>query len=252
MVERSPLPPTPDRREARRLSTIASGYAKKPFWIPLAGLIMVLSPFGNYLLALRAAGAENWATPAAWLEFVPEIDPVAAGVMGLVFVAGLGLFTARRWSWALASFSLLATVVYNIVSLQDLLWLGSFQVAAMCAMTGFGLLFLYMGWFRRPYLDPRVRWWETSPRMRTYLPVSIRGLGLRGSLLDVSRTGALVEWSETGPVEAPKNFLLKMPGDFEIKCELARKTARGAGLRFVDVDGATRDSLQELLKRLSR
>jgi len=97
-----------------------------------------------------------------------------------------------------------------------------------------------------------VRWWETSPRRKTHLPVSIRGLGVKGSLLDLSRTGALVQWDDLGNFEIPPSFLVRMPGDFQVKCETVRKTERGAGLRFVETDPLIRAKLDDLLKRLRR
>ncbi len=106
-------------------------------------------------------------------------------------------------------------------------------VSGMMITTLIATYFLYFSRFRRPYMNPKMRWWETSPRFKTDIPVKIPMSSKDGVLTDVSITGALIEWKDISLVPvAEKLSRIELPPGLTLDCEVARTVPNGYGLRF--------------------
>ncbi len=69
-----------------------------------------------------------------------------------------------------------------------------------------------------------------------------------GMAPDISRTGLLVQWPENVPTpELEGNIQIELPGGPILPAFVRRKTLRGYGLEFVNLDRLNRKKVQQYL-----
>jgi c-di-GMP-binding flagellar brake protein YcgR len=130
--------------------------------------------------------------------------------------------------------------------------MGLLAVTAMIVTTLAIGVIMYLSEFRKPYLNPRVRWWETSPRYKADLPVEIEHQH-QAVLVDISRTGLLLEWNASAPNLEEGSFCrLKLPTDLALDARVVRKTPRGFGLEFYDLSSDQKRKLRRFLLTLAQ
>lgn len=228
-----------------------TGYRKKPAWIYLISAVLIFSPLGNLLWSLASMKVPDWYKPSVWIYWSHYFTVPTWGLLGLLFVAGISLLFVRRWSWALSMGVIGLICIYDIFMIKHFMALGIGAVIAMISGTlSFGLI-LYFSEFRKPYLNPRLRWWETSPRYKVELPASISLFDKAGVIADISRSGMLIEWPNS--VEIPElsgMCTVSLPTDLKIEGDIKRRTARGYGVKFENLSKEQKKALMVFLETL--
>ena len=211
-----------------------AGYRKKPLWIYMVAIALMVAPLGNLLWTLANLNIPRWYLPSTWRIWLPYLTASTWVMLAALFVSGCSLLFVRRWSWGLGLLTLCLITVYNLVMLKQFLMLGPIAVFLMIASTIGLAAFLYFSEFRKPYLNPRLRWWETSPRFRAELPVALQGQSEPAILVDISRTGLLLEWPEgKKPPGLEGTLHLTLPAQSQsVPGEVKRSTLKGYGLQF--------------------
>lgn len=137
----------------------------RPWPLIILALLHVLAPFGNFLMNVHLSGMTMWqkyqeatAGPNLKITLVTFCAPI---------IAGIAIYACKKWSFWLylamiGLISVLNFLVYRaragglslgtflIITLVDLAVVGYFLIPAVRAL----------------YFDPRLRWWEASPRYR--------------------------------------------------------------------------------------
>lgn len=228
-------------------------YRKRPLWTVLLALAFVFAPIGNLLVTLIAFRVPHWWSPQVWSQWISGVSPTLLALQVLIFVSGVALLFVRNWSWTIALFTLSVACLYNVFSFQSLLKMGPWAVGVMVLLTLVGIAVMLYSPFRRPYLNPRLRWWETSPRFRADIRVIIEGVPGEAILVDVSRTGALLEWREIENIpqlEGLKQMTLAQ-GPI-LSCIVIRRTPKGYGLNFHKLSPASKKYLKNWLAELAK
>lgn len=230
----------------------AQGYRRKPTWIFIVGVLFLLTPFGNFLLTLASLNIQNWYKPETWAYWAKFIPIYTWALMSLIFCSGLALiFFVRRWALVLTMATLAAVLLHNIVMIRDFSLMGTMAVTGMILTTAATWYFLYFSRFRRPYTNPKMRWWETSPRYRVDIPAKIDAVPVNATLVDISMSGALIEWPEPGAVPPEDRVShIMLPPDLRLPCRVARGTEKGFGIQFDDFDAMTKKRFKGWLKQL--
>ncbi len=213
----------------------------------------ILAPLGNLLFTLFLLKIPNWYHPSVWLFWVRGLTWMQMALQGLLFLSGLSLLMVRKHSWMIALVTLAIVSIYNILSFENLAQLGQLSVIFMILFTLITLFFLLFSPFRRPYLNPRLRWWESSPRFKTEIKVVIEGSPEDIVLVDVSQSGALIEFKagqQVPELEGFKQMTLSL-GPI-LSCVITRRTERGYGLRFVKLSRASKKYLRNWLRELAQ
>ncbi len=230
------------------------GYRQKPKWIYFASIVLMLTPFGNLLWSLASLNVQDWYMPSAWAHWVKFVSPTTWFLLAMIFSSGILLLVVRKWTWTLSLACLGVIVVYDIVMIASNQFelMGNFPLILMLLATlSFGLG-LYLTEFRKPYLYPRMRWWETSPRFRVDLPIGISSAEHSGNLVDISRSGLLVEWDD--PKKTPSlegELVATLPTQVKIPVVVARQTARGYGLQYGELSTDHKKDIRFFLDTLS-
>lgn len=234
-----------------------SGYRQKPVWIQILAALLILAPFGNilstfFLMDIPLTNPQSW---TYWLTFIPA-RVWALNV--LLFASGWALLKVRTWTHLLATATLLSVIVYNIMNYQSLLLLGPLTLAGFILISVITLVVLYSKEFRKPYFNPRLRWWETSPRYKARLPVILKDLpnakDYSGELLDISRSGTLIALDPKfdHELQIGEEHHVLLPNNLEINAQVVRRNSEGYGLQFKRNSWSTRSQLKRFIQDLAK
>lgn len=220
-------------------------------------ILFVLAPLGNFLFGLYSLGYRRWPDNADLRSLLASVPPFAWILQTCVMATGVALLFVRRGSLLLATVTLSLMTLYNLARFRDFSVIGSLNLAVLILATLGVLAALYLTDFRKPYLNPRVRWWETAQRFRAEIPVTVIEGEEPFRLLDVSRTGALVAGPEHLAARLPAGQTLRvhLPTGLELAAEVVRETkvdgeARAWGLRFTGETPQSRRALRKFLSTL--
>jgi hypothetical protein len=230
-----------------------SGYRSKPFWIRLFALALILAPFGNLAFTFLALDLPL-GNLRSWNHWLQYIRPHVWALNTLLFVAGISLLKVRTWTHLLASFALGAVMVYNIAFWQGLLMLGPLVFAAMAVATLVTAAFLYSREFRKPYFNPRLRWWETEPRYQARLPVTLESRDGRthsGEILDVSRSGLFLALDGSPELQVGEEHHVRLPSGIEVRGQIVRRAPNGFGVSFVRLSWEQRARVKDFVRHLA-
>jgi len=230
----------------------SGGYRKKPVWIYLTSLVLILSPLGNLLWSLASMNVPDWYLPKVWFYWARFVTAPTWALLGLLFISGVSLLFVRRWSWTFSMVVIGLIGVYDLIMIKHFAALGMGAVIAMIAGTvSFGFI-LYFSEFRKPYLNPRTRWWETSPRFKVDLPAGLVNFPKMGIMTDISRSGVFIEWPQVADVpDLEGNCQVSLPQNLKLHGNIRRKNGRGLGIEFINLSRVDRKSLENILKTLN-
>jgi hypothetical protein len=112
---------------------------------------------------------------------------------------------------------------------------------------------------RSVYFNPRLRWWETSPRYVTSFPASIIRIGgkpMKATLQNVASGGAGLETTETGYLKDEiVDVTFQNEGvEYHLKAKIVWEKDIGSGKQYLGVEWAEENSPAEgsKLRRLIR
>jgi hypothetical protein len=239
---------------SEQAQALPRGYRSKPIWIRLLAAALILAPIGNiaftlYSLELPWSGAEAW---RYWIQF---IKPQVWALNVLLLMSGLALIRVRTWTHMLASVTLVLVLIYNIATWEKLLFLGPATFGLMVLASLIAAAVLYSREFRKPYFNPRLRWWETSPRYQARLSVRIthasEGDTHPAEILDVSRSGLFVAIESNPELPIGEEHHIILPTGIELRAQIVRRTATGYGFRFVRVGWVQRAQIKKFVRQLS-
>jgi hypothetical protein len=230
------------------------GYRNKPIWIRLLAAALVLAPLGNIAFTLYSLDLP-WSGPETWLYWIHFIKPQVWALNILLLMSGLALIKVRTWTHMLASVTLLLVIIYNIATWEKLLFLGPATFALMVLASLIATTVLYSQQFRKPYFNPRLRWWETSPRYQARLSVRIthasEGETHPAEILDISRSGLFVAIESNPELPIGEEHHIILPTGIELRAQIVRRTPTGYGFRFVRVGWTQRAQIKKFVRQLS-
>ncbi len=111
--------------------------------------------------------------------------------------AGYGLWEMRRWGWHVFLFSNILMIYGNAVIASDYGESHHKVIGFIVSVLIILFLVLRLGReIRVPYFLPKIRWWESNPRYRLSVPVSVQRNSnsiLTGEILDLSMGGCFIK-----------------------------------------------------------
>jgi hypothetical protein len=229
------------------------GYKRKPIWIYLVSTAFIISPFCNYMLSLYLLGVRRWYSPRIWGAWIEYLDPWSVLAMVLVFAAGISImFFVRKWSWMLSLAALIMVFSFTVIRWHEVIVVGPIIMVALMVGTLGAAAVVYASNFRQPYLNPRLRWWETSTRYRADIPAQVGEAKHKGVLVDISRSGLLIQWDKESQIpDLKKEVEVTISDKLSLTCAVARRTPSGYGLAFTSLKPDEKKGLKAFLKALS-
>lgn len=191
------------------------------------------------------------------------LSPLYYFVAFVAVVAGYGLLEMRRWAW----YWFIAANL--LIAYETALWANDYaethhQVFAFITVIT-GLLIATSRVAREvrvPYFFPRIPWWESDPRYRLSVPVTItfpRGEPVQGEILDLSLGGCFVkvraEVYQDEAVQVDFTVLgqkLVVPGTVVWRTQSTVTHPKGVGVKFTGADRRCRRTLRKVIRKLRR
>lgn len=179
------------------------GHSHRPLWTYLLAVAFILSPFCNVAISLFLEKVPGWWRPELWLRAFSYVPFHELFFQTLILAAGLTLLAVRRFAWQVSLVALSLTIINSIFLMWKSRGISDFLPHAFLAFVTCAIAaFFFLPYVKELYFNPRTRWWEIPPRFEvTNAKVEIPELGAQAKLLDVSRTGALIELAQTSSNE---------------------------------------------------
>ncbi len=204
-------------------------------------------------MTLLTMSIPGWYNPRIWAHWAPYVEWKVWVLMACLFASGVSLLFVRKWSLLAAALSILMVLVYTLATARQLMFLGTWFIASSVVISAATILLIFFSPFRLPYLNPKLRWWESDPRYKADFPVKFEGAEKNGLLLDISRSGALVEWTDARSqptLELDAESELVLPNGLRMRFHVARVTSNGYGVRFIETNRQQRKMLKAWLNDL--
>ena len=181
----------------------------------------------------------------------------------LVAITGYGLWELRRWSWYVLVLSQLLIVYENAVFVFNFSESHHKAVAYLIALAcQLALVFKISQSIRVPYMFPKIRWWESNPRYRLSIPVTLirsNGEKAEGEILDLTPVGCFVKLRSDFNQDESLGLEFKVYGQ-SMECRglavwLTQSTVthpRGIGIKFDPLQKTQKRSLRLVKRKLKK
>jgi len=218
------------------------GYRKKPVRVFLVAIYLLIAPWVYFVLNIRELGDPTWGNPDTWLKYLTDLHPRVWFLLTITFAAAIMLFLVRKASWILAIIALVLVIIYNIFVF------GSLPIPAIIL-----LAFVLFTPFRKPYLNPQLRWWEQLPRFDVDLFANVEDLSAQLHIYDISEGGVLAEFlGETHP-KLYDTFHIEFSNGPKLLTKLVRiQENKYLGLHFEELSRGDKRLLKKFIKTLRR
>ncbi len=191
------------------------------------------------------------------------LSPVFYLVAGVGMAAGYGFWEMRRWSW------------YVFMTFQGLVFYLDAIIASDYAESHHKIFILVISLvvqvlvafrlareIRVPYFFPKIRWWESNPRYRLSIPVSIQRNGgdtILAEILDLSVAGCFIKLRAVMPLNEPVSLNFRMygqniviPGTIVWDAMSTVTHPKGIGVIFEKLPKEQRKALRAISTRLKQ
>ena len=177
--------------------------------------------------------------------------------------AGYGLWETQRWSWYVFIVSQVLITYENAIIVSNYAESHHKVFAFIISLLTQALFVVRVGQeIRVPYFFPKIRWWESNPRLKLSVPVVLRRKDLTeitGAILDISMMGCFVKTREELRVDEKVTVLASLYGQ-DIACvgsvvwcaQTAVTHPHGVGVKFDFLTKPQRRALRLITHRLKR
>lgn len=226
---------------------------KKPLLIEIIAIILCVVPAIVLGRIIAYLDVRNMDIP---IDYVMQI----VGLAVLSYGVGYGVWKVRSWGYCGI---LLISAVTIIVDVSN--WLTSETAFSQLSnwiyfdvtIAFLAIFLLIQKNIRRPYLDPRIRWWETAERFVGDIGgiFKIKDQKFETPILDLSATGCFANFDspiENGtPVDVEINF---NSIQFLSTAIMVRRsvTPLGLGLKFTDTPAESNEAMKKILTQLTK
>lgn len=172
------------------------------------------------------------------------------------FIVAYGVWKVRMWGfYSLIGFGLI-TAFLDLYAWahQNFLfnWWFILDVTAVVA----GITLVVQENVRKPYFNPKIKWWETPKRVRIDVPALVYANEKKKEILilDISKTGCFSDFDL--PLDIGQNVKIDINHQslkFVSEATVARRSEnpRGYGLKFTNTDKTNKKQILQILKDLS-
>lgn len=226
------------------LSSQPFGYKKKPWRVYAVALYLLIAPWVFFVLAIKFnINDPGWYKPSVLLHYLQVSPPRLVLLLGLTLASGSLLLFVRKASWVVAVVTLVLVILYNV-------FFFNFQIPWSAVVL---LLFVLFTPFRKPYLNPSLRWWEQPPRFEVDLFADIPETQSKIHVYDISEGGLLGEYLGLEKPEIEDKFYIEFENGPKLLSQVVRKQeGKYVGVHFEDVNKIQFKRLKKFIRRLRR
>lgn len=218
---------------------------RRPWSLVILAWIHVLAPIGSIFINAKTSG---WTlTQYLQLYFLPHNFPQNFPNILFPILAGISIYICKKWSFWLYLLSLSGLFINSFLNYltrtdQNSLWLLIFVFSVNIIVVSYFLIPAV----REIYFNPRLRWWETSPRYIFTAPALLRFINsesssetesaVQGEVTNISSSGLYIQTTATPADQKNCNIEFSSEvGNIQVSGELIRHlgdTRPGYGFKF--------------------
>jgi uncharacterized membrane protein (DUF2068 family) len=182
----------------------------------------------------------------------------------MAMISGWGLWEMRRWSWYVFLATALFATYYNALLALDY---GESHHRSLAFLLSVGvivgLVIRVSKELRVPYFLPRIRWWESNPRYKLIVPVTLQrkntGETLQGEILDLSYSGCFIKLRSDLEADETLDVVftifgqqVELSGTVVWRTQSAVTHPKGIGLKFSPFNRIQKRLMKAVNSRLRR
>ncbi|OFZ54608.1 MAG: hypothetical protein A2428_06105 [Bdellovibrionales bacterium RIFOXYC1_FULL_54_43] len=191
------------------------------------------------------------------------LSPFYYVVASAAVAVGYGLWEMRRWAWYLFVITNFLIGYENAV-MANLYGESHHKVLAFLGSVVVLILVTYRVGreIRVPYFFPKIRWWESDPRYRLSVPVSLnRRIGevIEGEIMDVSMSGCFVKLRGDLDIDEDVSvgfsvfgYLVNCHGTVVWRTQSTVTHPKGIGIKFRNLGRTEKRHLRAINRRLRK
>jgi hypothetical protein len=234
----------------------SNSFLRRESYIRKAGILLVLSPFGNFLWSASFTNLHHWWYPhALWL--------IAKGVSGVLwflwssaFLAGLMMLKGKRSSWTFTLCIIGMNIVFGIMCYKRDIQAGAFQ-PTLSLLINLGLFALiYSQEFHQRLEKKLLQARMNRPfavAVQTSLVVDFDGYGTWAKITEITHTGIRVQ-SMDGNAPRQIEFRtveLVLAKDLALEARFSAKIGPDFVFRFTNLNPARLAALHRWAQRIA-
>ena len=171
----------------------SASFLRREAYIRYAGILLTLSPIGNFLWSSALSGIYHWWRPHVLGMIMKNVSGMLWFLWGSAFLAGLLMLKGKRSSWTFTLCIIGMNVVFGIITFKRDIQMGWFQPAlSLLINIGlFGLIYTqeFHQRFERNLMSARARLNRPfSVGIQANLPVSFGGMGKWARVTEITHS----------------------------------------------------------------
>jgi hypothetical protein len=226
---------------------------KKPLLVEIIAIILCIVPAIVLGRVIAYMDVRNQEIPLGYLLQIGGLAVLSYGV-------GYGVWKVRLWGYyGILSIAVVTIIVdfWSLLNSETTLaqvnrWIYFDVICAAMAI----FLIVQKG-IRRPYLDPKIRWWETAERFIGDVAgvFKINNSRIESPILDISATGCFVDFDT--PIEVGTSVEVEINFNsikFSSAAVLVRRSLSpvGLGLKFTGVSAKSKKAMKNIISQLTK
>lgn len=241
-----------------------NGYKKKPLLIVFFSLVYLLNPIGNLVVIFLSDITRSPLTHlGVILNMIGKGNLVAIITVFLWLSAiplAYGLFKVRTWAWYYFLAHATMIIIFSLFSSgKNGYFIGITPLFFINLLVLIPIGFFLQKEIRSPYLNPRLRWWEQSIRIRHNVRISYNDKVYE--TFDISKTGSflIVPEDRLKSNVGDKISVTIDLDDNKVKCysevvwinkKSNEKLPCGIGIKFLDLSKNDKNIISEFIAEL--
>lgn len=236
---------------------------RKPWPIIILGFLHIVAPFTSLLFNAIAIGLPLhlffvWVKTWSTLELIMTF--------GALPLAGIAILAVKEWSYPVFLVAYGWTIGHSLYTWIDTPQTNTVPFLLLILFSNLmAVRYFLLKEVRAPYQDPRLRWWESKPRYKLSVPMSLSpnksvGLVQQGVITDISAGGCFITLSKSPPMHEPVRIAFEWSGakyNFNAIVRHHRQfthTANqwGVGIQFYELSKNDNKILQKFISSLKR
>lgn len=233
----------------------SASFLRREKYIRYAGILLTLSPLGNFFWSSALSGIYHWWDPRVLLVILRGIPPILWFLWGSAFFVGLTMLKGKRTSWILTLCVLGLNVVFGIATFKKDIAQGWLQPTLSLAVNIGLFVMIYTQEFHQRL--ERKLWQARMNRpfaMTVHPIVSIHfeGLGPWARITEIKNTGFRVtSVSESAPKAIEyRTVEIALAQDLVLRARFSARIGSDYVFRFVQMNPALLAKLQRWAYRV--
>jgi hypothetical protein len=233
----------------------AQSFLRREIYIKYAGLLLTLSPLGNFLWSSALSGVHHWYQPHTLLLIAKTVSPTLWFLWSSALAAGLMMLKGKRSSWTFTLCILGMNIVFGIINFKSDSKVSGFQ-PTLSLLINLGLFSLiYVQEFHQR-LEKKLRDARNRPfqiAMNSEVKVCFDEIGNWAKVTQITDAGIrLHSYNGSAPHQIEyRTIELELSRDLAVRARFSARIGDDFVFRYTNMDFPKRIRLQRWAQKMA-